>query len=185
MRTLRRALPAGAQQSAARRLQRRILALPEFRKAKRIGLYWPADGEISPLPILCACRGRKIIFLPKIIRGGKLRFRLYRGRRGLKKNGFGIPEPAQGPDIHPKALDIVLLPLVAFDRQGNRLGMGSGYYDKSFAFLRQRHRPAKPLLIGLAHSFQECGQLPADPWDIPLAAIVTPSQLFRFSRRPH
>src|SRR5687767_13746260 len=89
----------------------------------------------------------------------------------MRRNRFGIPEPT-GRRCAPQQLDLVLLPLVAFDRRGARLGMGGGFYDRTFAFLRVAGR-RKPRLVGLAHHFQEVAQLPREPWDVPLAAIVT------------
>ena len=74
-----------------------------------------------------------------------------------------------------------MLPLVGFDRRGRRLGMGGGFYDRTFAFSRIRPRLA-PKLIGLAHDLQRVQQLPVEPWDVPLHGVVTDRQRYRFSR---
>jgi 5-formyltetrahydrofolate cyclo-ligase len=91
----------------------------------------------------------------------------------LVKNRYGIDEPAYAPATVMRAamLDIVLLPLVGFDLEGNRLGMGKGYYDRTFAASRTRWRC--PKLLGIAHGLQEVAQLPRAAWDVPLDGIVT------------
>ncbi len=90
----------------------------------------------------------------------------------MVKNRFGILEPRSRQKISPQQLDVVLLPLLAFDQQGNRLGMGGGYYDRTFAFLRQKAWRKRPLLIGIAHDFQQVAELEHAPWDVPLAMVV-------------
>ena len=77
----------------------------------------------------------------------------------------------------PQDLDLVLVPLTAFDRSGRRLGMGGGYYDRSFAFLGEVVRPAQPLLVGIGYAFQEVATLPAQDWDIALDFIATDKEL--------
>ena len=93
----------------------------------------------------------------------------------LTPNRFGILEPTlEGNRLIPaRNLDLVLVPLVAFDRTGKRLGMGKGYYDQTFAFLKQENTRKMPHLIGLAYGFQEIADLPMDDWDIPLYGIAT------------
>lgn len=100
----------------------------------------------------------------------------------LVPNRFGIPEPQQGPahKLPTHLLDVVLMPLVGFDRAGSRLGMGGGFYDTTFAF-KQQNPKGKPLLIGLAHSCQEVDSLQADNWDIPLGAIATEKEVLPIS----
>ena len=103
----------------------------------------------------------------------RLAFRLAADSRQLdSRNRFGIPEPLQGKVCPPRVLSLVLLPLVAFDTGGNRLGMGKGYYDHTFAFLRCSQR-RRPVLLGLAHECQRVDALDTASWDVPLQAIVT------------
>ncbi len=91
----------------------------------------------------------------------------------MRKNIYGIKEPsACNPEIKPEDIDIALVPLVAFDSQGNRLGMGGGFYDRTFAYKRTSPR-SRPRLIGLAHSNQEALSIDSESWDIPLEAIMT------------
>lgn len=93
----------------------------------------------------------------------------------LRPNRFGIPEPqvSRRDLVRAEDLDLILLPLVAFDARGNRLGRGAGFYDRSLAFLRFRRYLRKPHLLGLGHDFQRVPRLRADSWDVPLEGVVT------------
>lgn len=188
MRQRRRALSPLEQKKAARALKSQVLALPEFRRAKRIALYLPNDGEIDPsLLIEQARRMGKTCYLPvlKPLAEQQLWFVRYDRRTPMSRNRFGIPEPQlkgfadkQRNRCAAKNLDLVLLPLVAFDAAGGRMGMGGGFYDRSFAFTRQRQF-AKPALVGLAHACQKVAALPIAHWDIPLQAIVSDRGVYR------
>ena len=144
-------------------------------KARRVAFYLPADGEISPIP-LCRLSARlgKACYLPVISNDNTiLTFDLYAPDvTVLKKNRYGIPEPQTHQPIPARMLDIVFMPLVAFDREGNRLGMGKGYYDHTFKNVDRWWR--KPRLIGLAHSLQETHLEPKE-WDIPMHSVATES----------
>lgn len=171
LRQRRRSLTRHQQQRAARQLAAVALRRPEVARAQHIALYLAQDGEISPLPLLQALVARgKQVYLPVLKPGSLLRFRRFPAPR-MRRNRFGIPEPL-GRDFKPRQMDLVLLPLVGFDGRGGRLGMGGGYYDRSFAFLRAGIL-RRPLLVGLGHAFQEVAQLPVERWDVPLAAIAT------------
>lgn len=180
MRQRRRRLSPSAQQRAAESLCQQLLAMPEVKAARHIAAYWPSDGEISPLPLLRYLKDQKRLYLPVVLDGGCLHFKPYRSSRGLWRNRYRIPEPVGRRHVLAQQLDVVLMPLVAFDQRGNRLGMGGGYYDRSFAFKREQPWRSKPFLIGLAHSFQQQQVLSSDSWDVPVAAIVTERQVLRF-----
>lgn len=173
MRARRRCLDAAAQRRAAHRLVRHMALQSWYRQARTLALYVAADGEIDPSRILeRAWADGKRVFLPQLRAGNRLGFREYRRGARLRRNRFGIPEPLQGRRMLPSGLDVVLLPLVAFDRRGNRLGMGGGFYDRTFARLR-RGGVRAPSLIGLAHGFQQVAQLTEQPWDVPLRGVLT------------
>ncbi|MFT5720447.1 MAG: 5-formyltetrahydrofolate cyclo-ligase [Motiliproteus sp.] len=189
LRRQRRALSPQQQRQAAFRLARIVTRQALFIRAKRIGFYLPCDGEISPLPLIkLALKMGKQCFLPVLhpTRHNRLWFARYRPESKLIKNCYGIAEPdiRLEPRILPQALDLVLLPLVGFDAQGGRLGMGGGYYDRTFAFKRRAKtsdgRPPRrsPALVGLAHQLQQQPKLALADWDIPLAAIATGHQLY-------
>lgn len=147
-------------------------------RARHIALYLPNDGEIDPRAFIAAAHQRNLtIYLPVLhpVLGNQLWFYRLDSRTRLRPNRFGIPEPARrnAPRRAPWALDAVLMPLVGFDRQGGRLGMGGGFYDRTFAFKHgAAHRP--PALIGLAHDIQQVELLPVASWDVPMDAVITP-----------
>ncbi len=174
----RRAQTSRAQRRAASvALARRLSSLPAFRRARCIAAYWPADGEIDPLPALQrAYAAGKTCYLPVLCpqRDGHLQFAPWRPGEPLRRNRFGIAEPTapRRQWLSPRMLDLVLLPLVAFDGTGTRLGRGGGYYDRSFAF-RRRAAVRRPGLIGVGFDWQRVESLPRWAWDVPLDAVLT------------
>ena len=174
LRARRRRLSPLQRRRAAEALSAVIARRPEFRRARRLALYFAADGEIDPLPLArLAQRQGKQLYLPVLRPGGRLGFVAWRRGGVLRRNRFGIAEPV-GARALPQRLDLVLLPLVAFDARGGRLGMGGGFYDRTFAWLsRAGAQRRRPLLVGLAHGFQQLPQLPCETWDVPLAAVAT------------
>ncbi len=141
-------------------------------RARSLLSYAPFEGEISPQKLLDQLRGAAV-YLPKITQFRNCKMQFYAAKRCTTSNRFGISEPmAFSPPVFANQIDVILLPLVGFDRRGNRIGMGAGYYDRALQALA--HQPStKPLLIGLAHSFQEVDDIQPKPWDIPLDAILT------------
>jgi 5-formyltetrahydrofolate cyclo-ligase len=156
-----------------------------FRHSNRIGFYFASRGEIDPYPLMMsAFNAGKQVYLP-VLRNrpsNSLWFAGYRNGDRLIHNRFAIPEPAMlcRRSIMPWSLDMVFVPLVAFDLSGNRLGMGGGYYDRTFAYKRLRNHWRTPTLIGLAHELQRIDELTAEAWDIPLDAVITERTIYRF-----
>lgn len=183
MRQRRRNLTARQQAHASLQLCEHIAASRLFRNSQRIAFYLSNDGEPDLQPLINhAWQERKDCFLPVVGQrnGHRLWFLPYTPATPLYPNRFGIPEPAHHPGerrFKAHALDLVLLPLVAFDAAGHRLGMGGGFYDRTLAFLRWRRHWHKPRLLGTAYAFQEVAALPVDAWDVPLTAIATESGL--------
>lgn len=175
IRRQRRGISAAVQLKAATATAKRAVHLLGPLHRKTLAAYWPSDGELSPLPILSF--GLKIgarCTLPVIRQDKILSFYPITATTQFVANRFGIAEPAAGPHarVPLQAHDAIFLPLVAFDPQGHRLGMGGGYYDRSLAALLKGPRP---WLIGLGHDFQST-QLEPKSWDVPLDAILTPTQ---------
>ncbi len=143
-------------------------------------MYLASDSEVDTTPILeRAWKLGKEIYLPVLapFLHNRLWFTRYETDTPLVRNRFGIAEPrsVHRQRIPSHALDLVLTPLVGFDAEGNRLGMGGGFYDRSFAFLCRRRHWRKPRLVGLAYDFQQLPALPAHRWDVPLNAVATDS----------
>ncbi len=144
-----------------------------YQRARSVAVYFGIDGEVDLSPIVEHARSSgKSIFAPVLARNG-LRFIEIGSHRALRRNRFGIPEPGHGKQMDPRRLDVVLTPLVAFDGCGNRLGMGKGYYDRSFRFLKRRTHWRKPKLVGVGFEFQRTDRLVPQRWDVPLWAAVT------------
>lgn len=177
IRRTRRALPRSVRRDAAAALGARWRGSPALAAARRVGAYVPVGGEIDPWCIVAQVwDAGAAVHLPEVVEDadGTRRLRFARHERGgpLSPGAFGIPVP--GPDavrVDPHELDVVLVPLVAFDAAGTRVGMGAGFYDRTFAGHR-RDAPA-PLLVGLAYAWQERPHLDAQPWDVALDLVLT------------
>ncbi|CUB04844.1 5-formyltetrahydrofolate cyclo-ligase [Marinomonas fungiae] len=136
-----------------------------------LALYLTNDGEISPSEICQWCWQNDInVFLPVLV-GQSLVFAHYSENCEWQKNSFNILEPIDPAPLQGSEMDMVLMPLVGFDAQGGRLGMGGGFYDRTF-----ENKAARTRLIGLAHDCQEVEQLPIESWDVPLSGMLTPSR---------
>ena len=188
IRQARRALTPREQHAHAVAVANRLGRDPRFLRAARIGAYLAADGEIDPLPLLrVAIAAGKRCYLPVLhpFAGPSLWFCEWRAGDPLVPNRFAIPEPMpQRRPPHPAwQLDLLLVPLVAFDARGNRLGMGGGYYDRTLAYLRHRAHWRRPIVMGLAHALQRVDALPKNAWDIPVDGVITERAMHRFTPR--
>ena len=184
LRRKRQSLSFEQQQQASEQLALNLLKHPDLHRARHIGIYLANDGEIDPHLYIDLARRKGIHFYLPILHPvypGKLVFSPYFDGIRLSANRFGIPEPPfpRSRRRPAWALDAVLFPLVGFDENGGRLGMGGGFYDRTFAFSRIRPGMA-PKLIGLAHDFQKVRELPIEPWDVPLHGVVTDKRRYRF-----
>ena len=182
-RQLRNQLSHLQQTSHAMGLANQVCRQPSFLYSNRLACYLANDGEIDPEYIIrTAWRLRKQVYLPVLSPfQSKLYFAPYKAGMAMHINRFGIAEPACSPSAWVTAwqLDLMLLPLVAFDENGNRLGMGGGFYDRSLAYRQSRTRSIRPKLIGLAHELQREERLAANSWDIPLDMIATEERIIK------
>ncbi|MBE9539008.1 MAG: 5-formyltetrahydrofolate cyclo-ligase [Proteobacteria bacterium] len=169
LRQRRQALSANAQATAGNGVTQQVFELPEWQGVQRIAIYHAADGEIDTKAIIQHCHRQEIqVYLPVMGAARSIVFARYCPGEALIQNSFGLFEPPAGAPLCPVAnLDIIFLPLVAWDSGGGRLGMGGGYYDRVLA------GSTGSLLVGMAHQIQEVEKVPRDSWDIPLNAIVT------------
>lgn len=175
LRNRRRELPAGERIAAAERLAAQLLALPFAPSSGYVAGYWAMDGEIA-LHVWQLRLPRECVYcLPLLNDDGRLRFAPWRPGDALVSNRHGIPEPdiAETSMLEPEQMDLVVAPLVGFDGRGHRLGMGGGWYDRSFAFRHQR--PAPPWLVGAAFDVQRVETLDRADWDVALDAVCTQS----------
>jgi 5-formyltetrahydrofolate cyclo-ligase len=176
-RRLRRALPPEQQHLHSIAVARHFFAAGLAWQASTIGLYVANDGELdlAPLALRLRAAGRRVA-LPVIRsapgRAPLLEFYRWDTHARLQRNRYGIPEPAPGAAfVPPLGLDLLLVPLVAFDSHGTRLGMGAGYYDR---FLGALPPGLRPRIVGVAHEVQRSATaLPAATWDVPLDGILT------------
>ncbi len=182
LRQQRAAVPPRRRQMAARRAWQHLRHWPALRRAKNIACYLAMPGEFPTDEIINGLlRQGKRVYVPVVDAGnvGTMVFQRYRPQSPMKRNLFGIQEPVvnRRQRISPEKLDLVILPLLGFDRCGTRIGMGGGYYDRAFTFRLNDWRMKKPKLLGLAYDVQHCDQLERQPWDVPLDAILTESGL--------
>jgi len=175
LRQRRQSLGQEQQLQAARDMAQQVASLPLWHDAQRIALYLAADGEIDTGPLAEAARDLgKQLFLPVIHANQRLSFAAWEKGASLVSNRYGIPEPPPGSEqCAPEALEIIFLPLVAWDKSGHRLGMGSGFYDRTLDGIKG------PLRVGLAHEVQQVASVPHDPWDIALHFVATNAALYR------
>jgi 5-formyltetrahydrofolate cyclo-ligase len=185
LRAQRRAITGKARRDAAIRVARRIDAARWLRPGRRIGLYLAMPDELDTGPLLALARKRGChVAVPRITsaRHNRMRFEDLAGT--VQRGAFGISEPVAGNPRQARALDVVFLPLVGFDRRGNRIGMGRGFYDRYFAHRARMRRWRRPLLVGIAYDEQCVPALRPAAHDVPLDALVTQSTMLRFGWRP-
>jgi 5-formyltetrahydrofolate cyclo-ligase len=182
LRIKRRSLNPKQQAEAAINLLKNILKLPVYLKSKHIAVYLSSDGEMDLQPLIHQswAMGKKV-YLP-VIKPNKSRelwFVEYTPQTELISNRFKIlePDPNKNHKLPAHLLDIVFMPLVGFDEQGNRLGMGGGFYDTTFAFKKEKPK-SKPVLIGVAHECQRTESINVEGWDVTLDLVVTDKGIF-------
>lgn len=183
MRAKRKSFSSEQQNTAARNLLVQLKYLSEFDAAGSIAMYLVNDGEIDPIEAMRWCWGnQKNVYVPVVTQSDKnsLVFAPVHKNTEFQENKFGIREPIVDiKDIEfAENLDLVLMPLVAFDQQGNRVGMGGGFYDTTFEFLKNNEL-LTPTLVGIAHEIQKVEDISAEYWDIPLGTIVTDAAVYR------
>ena len=179
IRNKRQSLSAEFQALAGRQLADKLSQHLRVKQSCNIAIFLSNDGEINTMLFIEWCwANNKKVYLPVIhpFSKGHLLFIRYYPNTKMIKNKYGILEPALNAQniIDPLQLDIIFTPLVAFDKLGNRLGMGGGYYDRLLAPWFKNKIGGIP--IGLAHDIQQVKQIPLEAWDIPLPEIITPTQ---------
>ena len=183
LRARRAAIPVTARIAAANSVAEQLLRLPAMLGANTVAGYWAVGGELPLHSVVTRLGAQTRYCLPVLRSGHTLQFAPWRIGDAVVANRYGIPEPANGEGLlDPATLDVVLLPLLGYTRNGDRLGTGGGWYDRSFAF--RRYAAAPPLLVGIGFACQqidavEAASMQAQPWDVPLDAIVTERELLQ------
>lgn len=182
LRDRRRALAAPERIAAAQQLARHLLAVHGAPKTGHVAGYWAMDGEIALHAWQLNLPQGLTYCLPVLADEGRLKFAAWRPGDALITNRFGIPEPdvARSSLLDPASMALVVMPLVGFDARCERLGMGGGWYDRSFAATRPRpgHPARAPMLVGAAFDLQRVEALSTAPWDVALDAICTERQIY-------
>lgn len=176
-RTLRRGLSAVERDAAERAIRRELRRLGLWRRGRRVGVYLGMPGEVDLRSSFddAWARGAQL-FVPRIRhpRSGEMSFVPLHPGAPMRRNRFGIDEPAAAARVPLLSLDAVLVPLVAFDARGHRLGMGAGFYDRALRRRLDRTQSfRRPHLVGIAFSIQQADTIGRAPWDVALDLVVT------------
>jgi 5-formyltetrahydrofolate cyclo-ligase len=173
----RQALPPEARTAHAKAVCQHVVQMGVLEHHTRIGAYVSVRGELDPLPMVQTIWQRHVpVFMPIVLDPPMLQFARCYPDTPQVPNRFGINEPTTARES-AESLDIIFMPLVGFDRRGNRIGMGAGFYDRALAFVSySKHAPQ---LIGLAHACQEVAHIVPDVWDIPLDYVVTEEEVIK------
>lgn len=185
IRKRRQNISSGESTRAGIALTKQIINHPVYKTSQNIACFISFDGEIDTQPLIQRIwQDKKNAFLPKLKpnKPNRLWFMPYQPQDKLVRNHLGIPEVNLSVNhaIRISKLDLILMPLVAFDTTGNRLGMGGGFYDATLAYFHEEKSLKQPSLCGLAFEQQKTDKIPTDPWDIKLDGIFTEKKYYDF-----
>lgn len=177
-RSTRRSLTCEQQKQASLDLCQQLINRPEIKKSQAIASYISNDGEIDLAAFHQWCwKNGKSIYLPVLhpFSKGNLLFLKYEQNTIMHSNKYGIIEPKLSITlVRPiNRLNIIIAPLVAFDEQANRLGMGGGYYDRTLMPIFTLPKANQPIILGVAHECQKTDIMDVQSWDIPMTKIIT------------
>jgi 5-formyltetrahydrofolate cyclo-ligase len=182
LKRLRRAVPAAQRRAAGAAVAHHIRHSFNLRPGLRIAVYAPLPAELDTAALLrVSAQHRCRVYLPRLTDLRRRRMQFVAASGPMRRNQLGIMEPVQLRRLPARNLDLVFVPLVGFDAKGERLGMGAGYYDRAFAFLRRRSHWIHPRLIGLAYSFQQVPHIEGASHDVRLHAVITEKGLIKCS----
>lgn len=170
----RRGMSADQRRQASRTICKRVVGTREFASSKYVGAYLPMHDEVDTREIIQrAWRANKRVFVPILRGNAQMLFCEITPDTELEQNRLRIWEPSRGRIIEPERLDLVIAPTVAFDERNHRIGMGAGFFDRCFAFLRHRRHWLRPKLLGVAFQCQKVEKITPNAWDIRLYRIIT------------
>jgi len=143
-----------------------IESMDTFRKARTVLAFWSLPDEINTHDFIIKWYSHKRMVLPVVV-GDELELRLFTGLEQMERSsGFGIMEPKTGQLVKPEEIDFAIIPGVAFDPKGNRLGRGKGYYDRTMPLLKNAVK------VGVAYEFQLIDSVPVSEYDIPVDLVI-------------
>jgi 5-formyltetrahydrofolate cyclo-ligase len=172
----RRELSPEQVRAHSQELQRRFLSLPEYQAAAAVALYAPIQSEVQTSLVASeALKARKKLLYPAVV-GDHMEFRVVTGVSELSPGRFGIPEPS-GEPLDPSEIDLIVVPGVAFDFFGRRIGYGKGYYDRALHRLEGSGR-----LAGFCYDFQLFEVIAGEPHDVTMDLIVTELRVVRVDK---
>jgi 5-formyltetrahydrofolate cyclo-ligase len=179
LRQRRRVIPDAERRQFDRAIHASLRRLGVWQRGRRVAVFLGMPGEVDLRPCFAAAWDRGVrLYVPRVIswRDARMAFVPLEPDTTLRGNAFGIPEPAHGAGgrLPVRHFDTILVPLVGFDAQGHRLGMGAGFYDRALRSRLDRAQPfRRPRLIGIAYSAQQVARLEPAPWDVALDLVVT------------
>jgi 5-formyltetrahydrofolate cyclo-ligase len=185
LRARRRGIPDATRRVADAAIRKSLEQLGVWRRGHRVAAFLGMPGEVDLRPCFAAAWRRGVqVYVPHILsrRDGRMAFVPFQPGTPLRGNAFGIAEPRHGARgrLPVRHLDTILVPLVGFDAQGHRLGMGAGFYDRALRARLDRAQPfRRPRLIGVAYSVQQVARLEPAPWDVALDLVVTERDVLR------
>jgi len=172
-RAARVAMTDAERKTASGKIVKTVIHSSWFQRAKLLACYLPTHEEVDTwLLIERAWRMKKRTFAPVINKKHVMQFCEISPQSKLFQNQYGLSEPREGELIAPCELDLVITPLVSFDNDGNRIGMGGGYFDRTFSFLKHRKHLLHPKLVGVAFACQRVEKITANPWDIRVFRVI-------------
>lgn len=178
----RRSLSTLQQQEKSSQITSQVVKSLPFKNAQQIAFYYAVSNEANPQFFDLPEETRKEFYLPVLstLKTQSLLFSPVNQESKFQLNKYAIPEPicSNNKLITGNTLDLVIVPLLGFDISGNRLGMGGGYYDRSFSF-KNKSQKNKPILMGFAYAFQEVENLLTEDWDVKLDYIATENGIIK------
>ncbi len=188
IRKIRQQIQGTEAQQASENIAKNLASQISYTNANKIASFISFDGETNTQPLnQMLLKEKSLYYLPKIkpTKPNRLWFMPYKGQETLKNNCFGIPEVDLGVgECAPlSSLGIILIPLVAFDNNGNRVGMGKGYYDASLSYLVNDEEGEffkRPLFVGIAYEQQKVDEIPTTPYDVKLDMVLTQTRSYEF-----
>ncbi|MFM9887184.1 MAG: 5-formyltetrahydrofolate cyclo-ligase [Burkholderiales bacterium] len=184
LRAARRGISPASRREAALAAARALATTGWLRPGRRLSGYLATAEEFDCAPLLEAARRHGMqLFVPQIAARRQPAMRFAPLTPPLRRNRYGLLEPASARTLAGAWMDVVLLPLVGFDAKGGRLGMGAGFYDRALSFRRRRSHWRGPRLIGVGFEVQRIEAIPMQTWDVHLDGVLTERGVTIFPER--